>query len=77
MICLCLLYCCDILFWLNKVLVENFQLMISTLVHAIPVSFKLAKRKADENLQSLHTLLYGRKSNVRLPLMYFLISSFS
>ncbi|KAL6616637.1 hypothetical protein ACP70R_038907 [Stipagrostis hirtigluma subsp. patula] len=28
------------------------------------VSFKLAKRKADENLQSLHVLMYGRKSNV-------------
>ncbi|CAO1942874.1 unnamed protein product [Urochloa humidicola] len=28
------------------------------------VSFKLSKRKADENLQSLHTLMYGRKSNV-------------
>ncbi|KAF8648629.1 hypothetical protein HU200_064674 [Digitaria exilis] len=28
------------------------------------VSFKLSKRKADENLQSLHALMYGRKSNV-------------
>ncbi|TKW18584.1 hypothetical protein SEVIR_5G440700v4 [Setaria viridis] len=28
------------------------------------VSFKLSKRKTDENLQSLHTLMYGRKSNV-------------
>ncbi|CAL4959675.1 unnamed protein product [Urochloa decumbens] len=28
------------------------------------VSFKLSKRKADENLQSLHTLMYGKKSNV-------------
>jgi len=27
------------------------------------VSFKLSKRKADESLQSLHTVLYGRKSN--------------
>ncbi|PWZ31843.1 hypothetical protein Zm00014a_005332 [Zea mays] len=27
------------------------------------VSFKLSKRKVDENLQSLHTVLYGRKSN--------------
>uniref|UniRef100_A0A453GDK4 Uncharacterized protein n=1 Tax=Aegilops tauschii subsp. strangulata TaxID=200361 RepID=A0A453GDK4_AEGTS len=28
------------------------------------VFFKLSKRKADDNLQSLHTLLFGRKSNV-------------
>ncbi|RLN21707.1 protein DEK-like [Panicum miliaceum] len=28
------------------------------------VSFKLSKRKADENLQSLHVLMYGKKSNV-------------
>ncbi|OEL30444.1 hypothetical protein BAE44_0008538 [Dichanthelium oligosanthes] len=28
------------------------------------VSFKLSKRKADESLQSLHTLMFGRKSNV-------------
>ncbi|KAK3166371.1 hypothetical protein QOZ80_1AG0044920 [Eleusine coracana subsp. coracana] len=27
------------------------------------VSFKLSKRKVDENLQSLHTLMYGKKSN--------------
>jgi protein DEK len=30
------------------------------------IQFKLSKRKADENLQSLHVLMYGRKSNVRL-----------
>ncbi|RRT76459.1 hypothetical protein B296_00026616 [Ensete ventricosum] len=29
------------------------------------VSFKLSKRKVDENLQALHTVLFGRKSNVR------------
>ncbi|KAG6481441.1 protein DEK-like [Zingiber officinale] len=29
------------------------------------VSFKLSKRKADENLRALHTLLFGRKSTVR------------
>uniref|UniRef100_A0A0E0JSZ6 DEK-C domain-containing protein n=1 Tax=Oryza punctata TaxID=4537 RepID=A0A0E0JSZ6_ORYPU len=28
------------------------------------IQFKLSKRKADENLQSLHVLMYGRKSNV-------------
>ncbi|KAL5223178.1 hypothetical protein ABZP36_027891 [Zizania latifolia] len=28
------------------------------------VSFKLSKRKVDENLQSLHVLMYGKKSNV-------------
>ncbi|XP_074585644.1 DEK domain-containing chromatin-associated protein 1-like [Curcuma longa] len=28
------------------------------------VSFKLSKRKADENLRALHTLLFGRKSTV-------------
>ncbi|KAJ6831995.1 protein DEK-like isoform X1 [Iris pallida] len=28
------------------------------------VVFKLSKRKVDENLQALHTLLFGRKSNV-------------
>uniref|UniRef100_J3L7C3 DEK-C domain-containing protein n=1 Tax=Oryza brachyantha TaxID=4533 RepID=J3L7C3_ORYBR len=28
------------------------------------VQFKLSKRKVDENLQSLHVLMYGRKSNV-------------
>ncbi|XP_072990853.1 DEK domain-containing chromatin-associated protein 1-like [Typha latifolia] len=27
------------------------------------VTFKLSKRKGDENLQALHTILYGRKSN--------------
>ncbi|XP_018675521.2 DEK domain-containing chromatin-associated protein 2 isoform X2 [Musa acuminata AAA Group] len=29
------------------------------------VSFKLSKRKVDENLQALHTVLFGRKSNAR------------
>ncbi|GJM92019.1 hypothetical protein PR202_ga08445 [Eleusine coracana subsp. coracana] len=44
------------------------------------VSFKLSKRKVDENLQSLHTLMYGKKSNVRHLQAHFLkrnISQFS
>ncbi|KAG8054127.1 hypothetical protein GUJ93_ZPchr0001g32259 [Zizania palustris] len=39
------------------------------------VSFKLSKRKADENLQSLHVLMYGRKSSV--PFLKRNISQFS
>ena len=48
----------------------SVRFLICILVRAIPVSFKLSKRKADENLQSLHTVLYGRKSNVRLPQVF-------
>ncbi|OAY84209.1 Protein DEK [Ananas comosus] len=31
--------------------------------NALSVSFKLSKRRIDENLQVLHTILFGRKSN--------------
>lgn len=48
----------------------SVRFLICILVRAIPVSFKLSKRKVDENLQSLHTVLYGRKSNVRLPQVF-------
>jgi hypothetical protein len=48
----------------------SVRFLICILVRVIPVSFKLSKRKVDENLQSLHTVLYGRKSNVRLPQVF-------
>jgi uncharacterized membrane protein len=52
-------------FSFNYVLFHNLKVTICTFIHSIPVSFKLSKRKIDENLQSLHTLMYGKKSNVR------------
>lgn len=43
---------------------EELTLFLISLT--IPVVFKLSKRKVDENLQALHTILFGRKSNVNL-----------
>lgn len=40
------------------------------------VAFKLSKRKPDDNLQILHTLLYGKKSKVTFFLGAFRTSSF-
>lgn len=40
------------------------------------VAFKLSKRKPDDNLQILHTILYGKKSKVTFYLGAFHTSSF-
>jgi len=37
----------------------------SFLILLTAVVFKLSKRKVDDNLQVLHTILFGRKSNVK------------
>lgn len=35
-------------------------------IWTVPVAFKLSKRKLDDNLQILHTILFGKKAKVSL-----------
>ena len=42
----------------------------------ILVAFKLSKRKADDNLQLLHTILFGKKAKVMKIYIFFSLQLF-
>ena len=50
--------------------------LCSLILFTVSVAYKLSKKKADSNLQMLHTILFGKKSNVNSPSYAFYFTSF-
>jgi len=62
------LFACDCLFFYISVTQSSYLWTVS-------VAFKLSKRKPDDNLHMLHTLLFGKKGKVMYLILFVLFLS--